>query len=293
MRGAVVVAGVVLSACIGKPVEEQGAGLSISVSNVRIMGSLEYGAQVTSTSRSGRKYRAWELQGTAGDEVDLRVSSRHGDPVAYVCDADLKILARNDDATDEGAAFPTDSHVTIKLPATGPYLIVVKDYHGEVRRFSVDLRAVPASGPDPVWEAAAQAEVTRLASEFTPLEAFAVELSAMPPAAQARYDASIAVLEVPHTYRLEVEGRPVYLVLATDGSGEGNTVVVDLIDGAGRWFAHGIAHTFWDSADSSFFWALDEEDATVCLCPVPGAAEAALCTWIDGSTAVSTMLSCE
>ncbi len=144
--------------------------------------------------------------------------------------------------------------------------------------------------PDAGWEDAARARVEVLVSDYTPLAPMAVDLSALPAAARARYDASHAVLEVPTIYRIEVSGRPFYLVLVTDGSGEGTIVVVDLVDGSGRWFAHGIGHAFWDGSPG-FAWTLDLSDPTMCVCGAAG--QPSTCTWMDGTTSSSTELTCE
>jgi hypothetical protein len=148
----------------------------------------------------------------------------------------------------------------------------------------------PTGGLDEAWRAAAIADADRLVTDG-PLPAPSPAAS-MPAAVQARVDvfSSTAEVSVIETYQLTVQGHPVYLVLATDGSGEGNLVWADLIDETGAWFAHGIAHTLWDGG-SGLSWSLDEEDTTLCRCSAPGAK--ALCTWLDGSTHESSSITCE
>jgi hypothetical protein len=146
--------------------------------------------------------------------------------------------------------------------------------------------------PDTEWIAAAIAEADRLVTDYAPLDPYRVDVATTPAAAQARAAASAAVLELPTAYRVPVRERLLFLILATDGSGEGNVVVVDLIDDRGAWFAHGIAHTLWDGG-GGLNWSLDDEDPTLCSCdrrdPSTGKAT---CTWLDGEVSVSNSIAC-
>ena len=258
---------------------------------LKLLGSLTDGAPLRARYTSTPRFRGYQFTAAQGDQVDVWVRSSAGDALAWVVDGTFRVIAKNDDAS----ADTYDAHIVTTLPASGVaggrYYVIYRDYDLATHYFTVSYGRRPALPGDGAWATAAEAEVERMVGDYTGLAAVAVPKASLPAAARARVDASAAVLEIPTTYKLTVGGRPLYLVLATDGSGEGNVVVVDLIDGGGRWFAHGIGHSFWDGA-ATFDWGHDPSDPTMCTC-ANGPGQPATCTWMDGTTSRSTEIVCE
>ena len=261
-------------------------------SKLKVLGTLGDGDAVRARYTATPRFRGYSFTAAAGDQVDVWVKSTTGDALAWVVDGTYKVVAKNDDAS----ADTYDAHVVTTLPASGVaggrYYVIFRDYNLETRYFNVSLKKLAGAPGDAAWRGQAQAEIVRLVNDFSPLEAFKVDKATIPAAAKARFDASAAVLETPWAYQVPVAGKPVYLVLATDGSGEGNTVVADLVDGAGVWFAHGVGHVVWDGG-GGLSWTLDLADPTMCRCE-RGAGQPATCTWwADGSRTSSSEITCE
>jgi hypothetical protein len=253
---------------------------------LKLLGTLVDGDAKHAAYTKTPRFRGYDFHAAAGDQVDVWVRSTTGDALAWVLDGKFRVIAKNDDAD----ATTTDAHLAVTLPdsgvADGRYYLVFRDYHAQSRPFTIAFHTTPAGGAG--WEARVEAKTTELVSAYTPLSDLGVDEATLPAAAKARWSASVAVLELPTAYKLTVDGRVAYLVLATDGSGEGNVVVGDLIDSAGRWFGHGIGHTVWDGG-SGLGWQLDDSDPTVCACD---ASHHAVCTWLDGATTPSTSITC-
>lgn len=142
---------------------------------------------------------------------------------------------------------------------------------------------------DAAWQAKAEGTARDLIVDGD-LSPYKVPAEALPAAAKARFDASSGTPEISvvEAYILRIDDRPLYLVLATDGSGEGGLVAADLIDFGGAWFEHGTGHTVWDGG--GFSWGLDNADPTICKC---GADQQVTCTWLDGTTSPGTDIACE
>lgn len=252
---------------------------------MKLLGTLADGATATAKYTKTPIFRGYDFTGAAGDQVDVWVRSTTGDALAWVLDGKFKVIAKNDDAD----ATTYDAHLAVTLPASADnrYYVVFRDYAKASRTFKISFAHHTATTSDPGWGARAEAKVEQLVADYASLQPFAAPLASMPAAAKARAAADQGALEVATTYKVDVDGRPVYLVVDTDGSGEGNIVVADLIDGSGAWFAHGIGHSFWDG-NATFNWSLDDSDPTLCTC----AGATATCTWIDGTTSATTALTC-
>lgn len=255
---------------------------------LQLLGTLHDGdIRQTSYTKTPR-FRGFDFTGAVGDTVDAWIRSTSGDAVAWVLDGKFHVIAKNDDAD----ATTRDAHLVATLPVntTGRYYIVFRDYDLKSHPFTTTFHHA-TTAVDPQWDAAAELQVDTMVTAYSPLSPFAIAKAAMPSAAQARYDASIQVLEVPATFRISVQGRDVYVVVATDGSGEGNTVVVDGIDANNRWFLHGIAHTLWDGG-GGLSWSLADDDTTICTCAQQNAAKHAGCRWLDDTVTYSTSITC-
>lgn len=258
---------------------------------LKLLGTLTDGGSDRVRYTSNPRFRGYAFTAAEGDQVDVWVKGPGGDALAWVVDGKFKVIAKNDDASDQ----TYDSHIVTKLPASGvaggKYYVIFRDYDMTSHYFTTSLKLQHGAGGDGAWLGAAEAEVTRLVDQFTGLDPLVVAMSTLPAAAKARAQADAEVLEAPSAYKVTVSGRPFYLVLTTDGSGEGNVVVVDLIDRAGVWFDHGIGHAVWDGG-GGFNWTLDPSDPTMCKC-ISGAGAAATCTWMDGTVSRSTEITCE
>jgi hypothetical protein len=110
----------------------------LSVKNLRIVGSLDYGQTSARVTYAQPRYTAFKFAGNAGDDVDVWVRSTNGDPVTYILDNDFKVLAKNDDAS----ATDTSSHVKLKLPAnaSATHYVIVRDYYRAPMSFKVELK---------------------------------------------------------------------------------------------------------------------------------------------------------
>jgi hypothetical protein len=135
-------------ACAADPVSEEKAEATdeataaFSLKDTSIVGSLAYGETSPATAYTKTpRYRAYKFAGNEGDEVDVWVRSKNGDPVAWLLDNDWRVIAKNDDAGDGS----TDSHVKATLPAnaSATHYIVVRDYWRDPMTFTVELKGGP------------------------------------------------------------------------------------------------------------------------------------------------------
>jgi pre-peptidase len=86
-------------------------------------------------------YGWFRLDGHAGDELDIRVTSSDGDAVAFVLDQNDDVVAVNDDAD----ALTSDSHLTMTVPADGTYFLAFREYSFAPASFVVALAGTPAA----------------------------------------------------------------------------------------------------------------------------------------------------
>jgi uncharacterized protein (TIGR00730 family) len=103
-------------------------------SQVKVAGSLAYGESGSALYKSPA-YEAFTFTGHAKDAVSVDVTSTTGDAVAWLLDADMNILAQNDDASDS----TTNSHIDATLPGDGTYYIVFRDYYRKSHYFKAAL----------------------------------------------------------------------------------------------------------------------------------------------------------
>ncbi|MCY4671074.1 MAG: pre-peptidase C-terminal domain-containing protein, partial [Rhodococcus sp.] len=95
-------------------------------------------------TETGRYYDSWVINGEAGQALTLEAESDDFDTVLLLISSDGDVLDRNDDAApdeNDGAAYSTNSRVSIRLPTTGRYRVRVTSYTaGETGVYRVALR---------------------------------------------------------------------------------------------------------------------------------------------------------
>src|SRR5688572_30304331 len=112
---------------IDESAKSDGAG------NTKLVGTnkIGFGRRVLYTST--RRYRALKFHAEAGTMLEVYVRSTQGDPITWLTDANLEVLAVSDDANEE-----TNSNISIEnLDATGDYYIVFRDKNLESHYFDV------------------------------------------------------------------------------------------------------------------------------------------------------------
>jgi hypothetical protein len=111
-------------------------------SKFQLVGSLDYGQTSDSIKYANPpKYRAFKFGGQKGDVVEIDVTSRNGDAVAFLLDNAYNIVAQNDDANSD----TLNSHIKATLPGnTNPdiitYYIAFRDYDLHSATFKVALK---------------------------------------------------------------------------------------------------------------------------------------------------------
>ncbi|WP_366664968.1 DVUA0089 family protein [Microcoleus sp. bin48.metabat.b7b8b9.023] len=85
----------------------------------------------------GSLYEQHTFQGRAGQSVTISVESRDFDTLVALFSPDEKLLAKNDDISSSNS----NSSVTVTLPASGRYTVVVNAYKkGERGRYTLTIR---------------------------------------------------------------------------------------------------------------------------------------------------------
>ena len=103
---------------------------------------LGYGATSKVVKTRG-DYGWFKIDGKAGDELDITVTSPNGDAVAFVLDENDDVVAVNDDAN----ALTSDSHLVTTLPVSGTYYLAFREYSFAPASFTVALAGTPAAVP--------------------------------------------------------------------------------------------------------------------------------------------------
>lgn len=153
--------GTAVSACsTAEPGDKEAVGEAsqdISKGQLNVVGSLAYGETSKTTPYAAPRYAAFKFAANEGDEVDIWVKSKNGDPVAWILDSDFKILALNDDAS----AKDTSSHIKATLPAneSATHYVVVRDYYYSKMTFTVSL---DGKGGDPAVGCNVDADCVRV-----------------------------------------------------------------------------------------------------------------------------------
>lgn len=138
------------------PIEETSQG--IVKSRLAIAGSLAYGQTSSITAYANPpRYTAYAFTGNPGDEVDIWVKSEDGDPIVWLLDGDLRIVAMNDDAS----RFDTNAHVDVALRTkkSMTHYVVVRDYWLSKMSFRVTLGG---PRPDPTAGCSVDADCVRI-----------------------------------------------------------------------------------------------------------------------------------
>lgn len=104
---------------------------TFSKTEVKVIGPIDYGQTSRARYAGAPKYRAFEFNGRAGDQVEIWVHARRGAPEAFLTDSSFQSIAGG--AAHFSATIPRDSK-----PAT--YYIVFRDAKGKSGDFTVELQ---------------------------------------------------------------------------------------------------------------------------------------------------------
>lgn len=134
---------VTLFACAGDESTVRKASVAedtqeLTAKDFRVVGNLEVGTTSRPTRYEyGPRYRAFTFAAAESDEIDLWVRATGGDPMAWVLDADYRVVAYNDDA----ARGTRDAHLrfTAHKSEGGAHTVIVRDYDLEPMVFTVEL----------------------------------------------------------------------------------------------------------------------------------------------------------
>jgi len=126
---------------LGDPVDETETGKADFFSRrVEVVDTLEYGASV-SGAYAARGFSGYTFTGAAGARVVVDLIGDGNDPVLYLYGpqvgdgwARARRVARND---DWGGGF--DSHLDVRLPSDGTYLLLAREYWGDGGAFTISL----------------------------------------------------------------------------------------------------------------------------------------------------------
>ncbi len=138
---------VILAACMSAQEEEDtDTGVDdLSAARVGVEADMTVGSIAALDGvGTGKRYRAVRFTAHAGDKLAVVAAARGGvDLVAYLLDAQMKTLARNDD----GAPGQIAPFIAFDVPADGTYFVALrrKDSGGAVEEY-VSVRRRPASG---------------------------------------------------------------------------------------------------------------------------------------------------
>lgn len=99
-------------------------------------------AQSPVLESDGSSYQIYTFEGTAGQTVEIRLESSDFDTYLFLLDDGGETLAENDDAGNT-----TNSQVSVTLPTTGIYQVVVNSFSpGEQGQFALTVQVV-GNGP--------------------------------------------------------------------------------------------------------------------------------------------------
>jgi hypothetical protein len=137
----------VLAACAADTGAEDKADVSAESESaltwvIRNLGEIPGSGEVRTTRYTNPpKYSAYSFNANGGEEVDVWVKGQgRQDAVAWILDANGRMLAYNDDAAEGGLG----SHITTKLPARigtkAKLRVVFREYTLSPATFSVSVR---------------------------------------------------------------------------------------------------------------------------------------------------------
>lgn len=140
----------VLAACAADTGAEDKADVSSESESaltwaIRNLGEIPASGEVRTTRYTNPpKYSAYTFNANGGEEVDVWVKGQgRQDAVAWILDANGRMLAYNDDAAEGGLG----SHITTKLPARigtkAKLRVVFREYTLSPATFSVSVRVKP------------------------------------------------------------------------------------------------------------------------------------------------------
>ena len=101
--------------------------------NTKLVGTVDVGFSRRVLYKQTPRYRAVKFHAEAGTMLEVFVRSTQGDPVTWLTDENLDVIAFSDDANGE-----TSSNISIEsLAATGDYYIVFRDKYLASHYFDV------------------------------------------------------------------------------------------------------------------------------------------------------------
>jgi hypothetical protein len=181
------------------------------------------------------KYRSFDFGGVSGDPVTIWVRATDGgDAVAWLFDFEGKLIAKNDDASDDS----TDSLlITTLTPSNGHYALFIRDYYRQRRNFTISVKTGHPTGRVGAAERAYDAAAGDL-------ESYAIDPGDLPGDAAARSEVYATHFGNAYSYRIPGD----YYVVAASGE---EIYWLDLYDKSGRFIVHGFSGdggpdiTFW------------------------------------------------
>jgi hypothetical protein len=111
--------------------------------SVKLLGELGYAQSSGPVSYTpSPRYRGFRVTAQPGDRVDVWVQSDDGDPVVWLLDARMAVVATNDDAD----ATTLDAHLVVDIAAGADpaHYVVFREYAGDEATFSVTLTGGPS-----------------------------------------------------------------------------------------------------------------------------------------------------
>jgi hypothetical protein len=267
---------------------------------LRLLGSLVSDQPVTASYSSRPRFRGYSFGAQAGTAVDIWVRSTDGgDAVAWLLDAQFKVIAKNDDADNT----TYDSHLQAVLPTNGnskSYYVVFRDYDLHRHHFTVTaslrgkMLGPPASGTGDTAQAKAFVPLYQAAGRGFATDSHVIDTSSAPTpvkTAVSDFTGAFGADATITTWRFRAASATAYAVMA-DAIDSSGSVYVSLFDARGVWVAHGLTRDFLNNPTLS--WEYDMEDVTICRCGLaPDGSGAAGCTWVDGVNRPSDVSDCD
>ena len=111
-----------------------GAKADAFSSRIKLVGSLAYGDSKDAAYHNPPRYVAFSFDGQSGDDVEVTVDSSDGDPTVWVLDGNYRRLAHRDEQD------PGVNDLTLTLPGSGTFYVVVRDIDYKDATFTVSLQ---------------------------------------------------------------------------------------------------------------------------------------------------------
>lgn len=173
-------------------------------------------------------YRSFSFNAEGGKQVDIWIRSTDGDAVAWLFDYKGKRIGFNDDA--DSTTYDANIHATLPVNGNGFWYVYFREYSKSDATFLVSAGVGYDGGNlgdiEKAWDA--------LAGSSAGPDAYKVDRSALPAAAQAQFDADQARVGA-QGYALTVDGAQVFVVWG----GNGDYAWLDAFGADGSFLVHG------------------------------------------------------